>query len=229
MSRIFDALQRSESERSGLPASPLSSLAMDILQIAEGQNTVAPTAEPSEFPSCRVVPGSGTRLVSLTDPEGLAAEKFRFLSVRLRQLQQTRAIKKLLVTSTIAEEGKSMVTANLAFTLARKNRQKVLLLEGDLRRPVMCARLGLGIRLTGLVEWLYGDADAFPSIYQLADTGVSLLPAGNPPENPLELIQLSKMTELLERLAPAFDWIVIDSPPYYLWQIRVSGHDWEMA
>lgn len=223
MSRIFDALQRSESERTGAPSgslsSPLSALAMDILKIAEDQNGEAmvqaqiPAPQPGEYPSCQVVPAPGTRLVSLTEPEGLAAEKFRFLTVRLRQLQQNRAIKKLLVTSTIAEEGKSMVTANLAFTLARKNRQKVLLLEGDLRRPVMCARLGLGVRFPGLVEWLYGDTANYPSIYRLADTGVCLLPAGNPPENPLELIQLSKMTELLERLTPAFDWIVIDSPP----------------
>jgi capsular exopolysaccharide synthesis family protein len=221
MSRIFDALQRSESERSGEKTSQ-PSLVMDLLQIAEqGDRDVpeavaAPVLESkvaAEFPSCRVVPADGTRLVSLTDPESLAAEKFRFLGVRLRQLQQARGIKKLLVTSTISEEGKSMVTANLAFTLARKNRQKVLLLEGDLRRPVMCARFGLGIRFTGLVEWLHSDSTTLPSVYNLSETGVSLLPAGHPPENPLELIQLPKMAKLLDRFASWFDWIVIDSPP----------------
>jgi capsular exopolysaccharide synthesis family protein len=194
-------------------ASP--SLAMELLKIAEDQTQVGvvPAPQIGEFPSCRVVPGEDTRLVSLTDPESLAAEKFRFLGVRLRQLQQAHGLKKLLITSTMSEEGKSMVSANLAFTLARKNRQKVLLLEGDLRRPVMCARLGLGIRFSGLVEWLHGDAEPLPSLYRLADTGVCLLPAGNPPENPLELIQLPKMVQLLEQLASQFDWIVIDSPP----------------
>ncbi|HWF91638.1 MAG TPA: CpsD/CapB family tyrosine-protein kinase [Terriglobales bacterium] len=217
MSRIFDALQKSESERSGAPSAPLSSLAMELLQIAEGQNeqvpAAVPTPSPDEFPTCRAEPVKGTRLVSLTDPEGLAAEKFRFLGVRLRQLQQAQGLKKLLVTSTISEEGKSVISANLAFTLARKNRQKVLLLEGDLRRPVMCARLGLGIRFTGLVEWLHSESSQLPGTYHLADTGVYLLPAGTPPENPLELIQLPKMAELLERLASTFDWVVIDSPP----------------
>ncbi len=217
MSRIFDALQRSESERSGGESSTKPSLVMDLLQIAERHTgeKLAPenVTQMGEFPSCTVVPPAGTRLISLTDPESLAAEKFRFLGVRLRQLQQSQGLKKLLVTSTISEEGKSMVSANLAFTLARKNRQKVLLLEGDLRRPVMCARMGLGIRFTGLVEWLHRDIESLPSIYSLAETGVCLLPAGNPPENPLELIQLPKMAGLLERLASWFDWIVIDSPP----------------
>lgn len=219
MSRIFDALQRSESERSGQqPSQP--SLVMDLLQIAEQGDNEPAVAEPvlapkaaEEFPSCRVVPAEGTRLISLTDPESLAAEKFRFLGVRLRQLQQAQGIKKLLITSTISEEGKSMVAANLAFTLARKNRQKVLLLEGDLRRPVMCARFGLGIRFAGLVEWLHGDSNTLPSVYNLSETGVCLLPAGTPPENPLELIQLPKMGALLDRFSSWFDWIVIDSPP----------------
>src|SRR6185437_1489244 len=124
MSRIFDALQKSESECSGSLSSPLSALAMDVLQIAEGQNeempASVPTPSPEAFPTCRAEPVKGTRLVALTDPEGLAAEKFRFLSVRLRQLQQAQGLKKLLVTSTISEEGKSVVSANLAFTLARK-------------------------------------------------------------------------------------------------------------
>ena len=71
----------------------------------------------------------------------------------------------------------------------------------------------LGIRFTGLVEWLHGDSSQLPGIYHLADTGVYLLPAGTPPENPLELIQLPKMAELLERIASTFDWVVIDSPP----------------
>src|SRR5439155_738239 len=88
-----------------------------------------------EFPSVRISTPQESRLVARTDKEGLAAEKFRFLAVRLRQMQQSRSLKKLLITSTRPEEGKSMVSANLAITLARKKRQKRLLLDGDLRRP----------------------------------------------------------------------------------------------
>ena len=81
-------------------------------------------------------------LVCITDPDGLAAEKFRFLGVRLRHLQQSRSLKRLLITSSMAEEGKSTVAANLACTLARKG-QRVLLLEGDLRRPALAERFGM--------------------------------------------------------------------------------------
>jgi capsular exopolysaccharide synthesis family protein len=213
MSRIFDALQRSEAERTGIEFSELPTLATDLLQIAERQVTKLPRPLPvEEYPSQAVMPLAGTNLVSLVDPEGLAAEKFRFLSVRLRQMQQVRGLNKLLITSTSPEEGKSMISANLAFTLARKKRQKVLLLEGDLRRPVLCTRLGLG-KPPGLVEWLHGDGGASPNIFRLEETGVCFLAAGTPPENPLELIQLPKLAGLLEQLASRFDWIILDSPP----------------
>jgi len=97
-----------------------------------------------------------SRLVSVEKEESLGAEKFRFLAVRLRQLRQSRPLdrplKKILVTSTIPQEGKSTVAANLACTLARRKPQRTLLLEGDLRRPTVAARFGLG-RIPGLSEW----------------------------------------------------------------------------
>lgn len=105
-----------------------------------------------------------------------------------------------------------MVSANLAFSLARKKRQSVLLLEGDLRRPVLSSRMGLG-KMAGLVDWLQGEPGRLPNIYRLAETGVWLLPAGSPPENPLELIQSQRMTEIFEQLTSWFDWVIIDSPP----------------
>src|SRR5262245_16191589 len=106
MSRIFEALQRSESEKSG--GSPLESvLATELLEAVErdapdpvlnvGQQPfAAQAAAPSLAPELgrfQTVPVATTpesRLISLSDKEGLAAEKFRFLGVRLRQLQQSR-------------------------------------------------------------------------------------------------------------------------------------------
>jgi len=153
-----------------------------------------------------------TRLVSFTDTESLAAEKFRFLGVRLRQLQQGRMLKKVLITSTLPEEGKSLVAANLAATLARRQQQKVLLLEGDLRRPVLAQQLGHP-HVPGITEWLYEGAGPINNIYHLEGPGFWLLPAGRPPENPLELMQTGKLHSLLEQLTVTFDWIIIDSPP----------------
>jgi capsular exopolysaccharide synthesis family protein len=166
----------------------------------------------ADFPSVQVAPMPNSRLVSLTDKESLGAEKFRFLGVRLRQLQQERQLKKLLITSTISEEGKTTVTANLAATLARRKQQKVLLLEGDLRRPTQAQLFG-GSRPAGLSEWLQSGTRTVGNIYHLDGPGFWLMPAGHPPENPLELMQSGKLAELLDQLVGWFDWVVIDSPP----------------
>jgi capsular exopolysaccharide synthesis family protein len=127
-------------------------------------------------------------------------------------MQQTRPLKKILIGSTLPEEGKSMVSANLAATLARRQQQKVLLIEGDLRRPVLAQRMG-HIGLDGLSEWLQDGKNPLPEMYQMEGAGFSLIPAGSPPENPLELMQPDRLQAMLTRLGQLFDWIIIDSPP----------------
>jgi capsular exopolysaccharide synthesis family protein len=239
MSNIFDALQRAELEGSGENSSTLT-LATELLQAAEQKLRDSgpiirdsgpiieepasparddsfdsnPSAPLDDVDRCPVLPISireDSRLVSLGKEGSLGAEKFRFLAVRLRQLRQSRPLKKVLITSTIPQEGKSTVAANLACTLARRKPQKTLLLEGDLRRPNIAAQFGLG-KLPGLCEWLSGETQAI-NIYRLESLGVWMLPAGTAPQNPLELMQSGKLSPLMEQLEAWFDWIVIDSPP----------------
>jgi len=152
-----------------------------------------------------------SRLVAVEKEGSLGAEKFRFLAVRLRHLRQTRPLKKILITSTIPQEGKSTVAANLACTLARRKQHKTLLIEGDLRRPTLAQKFGLG-RIPGLSEWLRGDTETM-NIYRLEALGLWILPAGSAPENPLELMQSGKLSPTMEQLTAWFDWIIIDSPP----------------
>ena len=233
MSHIFDALQRSEGERAGVEPDSFS-LTRQLLKIA---NTDAPTPEPAQqvekidlslpgevrplaessnpldqFESLPVTIAPDGRLVSVTEKDSLAAEKFRFLAVRLRQMQQNRPLKKVLITSTIPEEGKSMIAANLACTLARRQQQKILLVEGDLRRPTVARLLGLN-KLPGVTEWLQGPQAAKMNIYRLEALGFWILPAGSAAQNPLELMQSGRLSPMMEQLAAWFDWIVIDSPP----------------
>ncbi|MGE5057557.1 MAG: CpsD/CapB family tyrosine-protein kinase [Acidobacteriota bacterium] len=152
-----------------------------------------------------------SRLVFLTQPESLAAEKIRFLGVRLRQMRQTRPLKKVLVTSTIPEEGKSLISVNLAGVLARR-KERVLLIEGDLRRPVLAQQFGLG-RVAGLAEWLQSELGTASNIYQLRGPGFWIMPAGDPPANTLELMQSARLSSLIVELGNIFDWIIVDSPP----------------
>ena len=231
MSNIFDALQRAEAESAGAGGLDLS-LATELLRSAERKmresalvveqqpnidafdaNPPAPTS-PNGLDSCPVLPVSipeHSRLVAVAEEGSLGAEKFRFLGVRLRHIRQNRPLKKILITSTIPQEGKSTIAANLACTLARRKNQKTLLLEGDLRRPNIVNQFGIG-KLPGLCEWLSGKADSV-NICKLEGLELWILPAGAAPENPLELMQSGKLSLLMEQLETWFDWIVIDSPP----------------
>src|SRR3984957_18288777 len=223
MSQIFDALQKSQAEHTGTEASRTEStfsLATELLEVAERKwrGASAPSIDSPErsnslpqFPSLPASMPANSRLVSVGQEESLGAEKFRFLAVRLRQLRQSRLLKKVLITSTIPQEGKSTVAANLACTLARRKQHKTLLLEGDLRRPTVSQKFGLG-KVPGLSEWLRGETEAM-NIYRLEALGLWVMPAGSAPENPLELMQSGKLPSLMDQLAEWFDWIVIDSPP----------------
>lgn len=212
MSRIFDALLRSKVDGDGFEFPLTSSLAAEVPQATAVEIDDIPATDISQFQSLVISASPESRLVSLTDEASLGAEKFRFLGVRLRQLRQTRSLKKLLITSTIPEEGKTMVSANLAISLAQRRPQKVLLLEGDLRRPALSTRFGLP-RLPGLTEWLQGSEGPATSIYHLENAGLYFLPAGSPPANPLELMQSDRLAEIMDLLADWFDWVLIDSPP----------------
>jgi capsular exopolysaccharide synthesis family protein len=243
MSQIFDALQRSEVERSGgdlaeledatellraaerarlsptprakmpeLPAESEVAATNPIADMPPKREQPAPAVQNSEFESLPVsIPGEA-KLVSLTEKDSLAAEKFRFLGVRLRQMQQTRPLKKVLITSAIPHEGKSMVAANLACTLARRRQQRTILVDGDLRRPTLAKQFGIG-NVRGLSEWLQHEPSAIESIYRLESAGLWILPAGHTPHNPLELMQSGMLPMLMEQLGERFDWVVIDSPP----------------
>jgi capsular exopolysaccharide synthesis family protein len=249
MSRLFEALQRSEAERSGSPLPEIPSAATDLLQAAEAGEAHSasvratraaaeerPAATLPEAPgatleglrSLQSFPISEGRLVSITQQDGLGAEKFRLLGVRLRNMRANRTLKRILVTSTIPEEGKSVVSANLALVLARGGRTRTVLVEGDLRRPTLANRFGLG-KLPGLVDALTGEKALNEVIYQLEPSGLCCIPAGHPPENPLELMQSGRAAAALTALSQFFEWIVVDSPPVLpladtiLWSKRVDG------
>jgi capsular exopolysaccharide synthesis family protein len=216
MSRLFEALQRSEPESLGVNFAQPEPLVNELLRTAEldvPETAAEPgTSEFSQFPSVAVSLPPDNRLVSLASEASLGAETFRLLAVRLRQIRRAREIKRFLITSTIPGEGKSTVAANLGVTLAQKRPQKVLLVDGDLRRPTLASEFGVFGR-AGLSEFLQAEPGSPTNICHLEAAGLWFLPAGQPPRNPLELMQSPRLAQLLDRLTTCFDWIVIDSPP----------------
>ena len=208
MSKIFEALQRSVSERTGYPLSEAPVIATELLDETE---------KAARIESCSALvpnPSPESRVVAITEAGGIAAEKFRLLAVRLRNLKQKRELKRVLVTSALPDEGKSVVSLNLACTLARYKQLRVLLVEGDMRRPKIRTNLGLP-PMKGLSEWLRSDIPISEVIYQVNSPGLSLwlLPAGEPMTDPVELMQSGRLAALLDRLTESFDWIIIDSTP----------------
>jgi capsular exopolysaccharide synthesis family protein len=258
MSRIFDALQRSERERSGPDSATLSD-GPDLLKRAErhavsqlidaaeteesavngsdlsnllreaGVAVADPrvplqslSVEPlpseerrkalSQSQSLAISLSEQSRLVCLTDKESATAEAIRLLVVRLRDIRRTKPLKKVLITSTIPQEGKSMIAGNLACALAHASDERVLLVEGDLRRPSLARMFGIDT-VPGICEYLRASGSLLKHIYRLEGAGVWLLPAGKAPSNPLGLLQSPRLPVLVDELASYFDWVIIDTPP----------------
>jgi len=235
MSKIFEALLRSVAERSGSPLSEAPDSVTELLQQTETfQNSVVDginhrvtednrterltsISTTSSLASCSTVVPSfppESRAITVTDPGSVAAENFRLLAVRLRNLGRHRELKRVLVTSAIPDEGKSVIALNLAVTFARYKQLRVLLVEGDLRRPEIRTSLRLPA-MNGLSEWLLGEIPTTDIIHQVSSQGLTfwLLPAGGPLSAPLELMQSDRLAALMDNLSESFDWIIIDSTP----------------
>jgi capsular exopolysaccharide synthesis family protein len=221
MSQIFDALNQSATERTGNGLREFSA-AKELLQVVERKTAspavleeppAAPDSQdtPRQFSSASVVLPANSKFVCFGEPECLAAEKFRFLATRLRHLQQKRSLKRLVVTSSVTGEGKSMVAANLACALDG-GKQQVLLVEGDIRRPSLARQLGLEA-LPGLSQVLRSADDCLDNTYRLDNSGLCVLLAGKAHSNPLEFMDSAKLSKLMDRVSPGFDWVIIDSPP----------------
>jgi capsular exopolysaccharide synthesis family protein len=151
-------------------------------------------------------------LVALNHERELGAEKFRVLGARLSNIRMGATLKVLQVTSSVVGEGKTLTSVNLAMTLAKRFAQKVVLVEGDLRKPAVCAMLGLTDRL-GIGDW-WQEQNASISNFMLriGDTGMCLLPAGNA-VHPASVLQSQRLPDMLAELARQFDWVIIDTPP----------------
>jgi capsular exopolysaccharide synthesis family protein len=227
MSRILEALHRSEADRSGETfLAPVECIA-DLLRSEERE-----THKADAFSSAAILHptlAADAHLVCLTDQDSLGAEKFRVLGLNLQHLRDKRKLKRVVITSTSPEEGKSLVAANLALNQGRSNSLKTILVEGDLRQPVQASRFGFSRNLPGLSEYLRGERSLAYVVYRLESAGLWFLPAGVTTGNPVELMQSVRLAELLDHLETFFDWIIIDTPPIFpladatLWMKLADG------
>jgi len=150
-------------------------------------------------------------LIVEVDPRSPRAEAFRSLRTNLQFVDAANHPRTVVVTSSLAGEGKSTMAANLALTMAQGG-SKVCLVEADLRRPKVLDYLGLE-GAVGLTDALIGRAEVFDLIQPYGGTNLWVLGAGPIPPNPSELLGSTAMRTILAELSGRFDYVVIDSPP----------------
>jgi succinoglycan biosynthesis transport protein ExoP len=149
------------------------------------------------------------------------AEAFHSLRANLLYFGADGRPRSVLVTSAEPREGKTTIAWNLACAASSPG-SRVILIEGDLRRPTLARSLGVG-DAQGLTEFLEGEASLAEAVREVAvaspDNGsetprtVSLILAGSPAANPLDLLDSQRMRELLAELSETYDLVVIDTPP----------------
>ncbi|MHB8302096.1 MAG: CpsD/CapB family tyrosine-protein kinase [Acidobacteriaceae bacterium] len=156
---------------------------------------------------------------------GPAVEQFRSLRSRIFEFRgQNPLLKSLLISSGLPGEGKSFVAANLAFSLARHKKSSVLLIDGDLRCCSLQKLLGCEAG-PGLAEYLAGKASVLEIMQRAEQTNdeevsrrqalanLTFIPAGHGGDQAADLTGSRRFAELIETVAPSFDWIVVDSSP----------------
>src|SRR5580700_1202786 len=157
-------------------------------------------AEPKVF---ALPSGPEERLVSVNDQGSFGA--------RLRQAQKRDPVKKLLVTSAVPGEGKTLISANLSVTLAQ-HQKTVLLIDGDLRSSSLSRWFDI-VDDSFLSTWRDEGARRLPLLRKAENLPLWIVPAGKPVEMPSNILQSSEFADAIAAIEPDFDWIVIDSPP----------------
>jgi capsular exopolysaccharide synthesis family protein len=233
MSRIHEALKRAAQERSAQLAAGLEAPVAEVAAESPRFETVVSVPRPATPPRVvaagkSVASGYEELIMRCCNPEWRldplnsvfqnpeigqgVAERFRALRSRLYQIAGVRTLRRLLVTSSVAGEGKTFVSTNLAQAIVQQPDMRVLLVDADIRASRLHSTLGAPNR-PGLSDYLRGEADEFEVIQKGMAENLCLIPGGSQVSNPSELLLSDRMKHLLEFVTPIFDWVIIDSPP----------------
>jgi polysaccharide biosynthesis transport protein len=145
------------------------------------------------------------------EPLAAPSEAVRRLRTNLQFIDAANRPKSIVISSSIPGEGKSTMAINLAVSLADTG-ARVILVDADLRRPSIADYAGIEGSV-GLTTVLIGRADVEDVVQPMGTTTLDLLPAGQIPPNPSELLGSPAMAGLLDRLTTSYDTVLLDSPP----------------
>src|SRR5215472_8637704 len=170
-----------------------------------GQHEGAGPSTLQDIPAEHVVVRATTRIVVQTEPTSPAADRIRYLRMRLREPWEAGKLKTLLITSPLAHDGKSTIALNLATALAEGRKRTVVLVEADLHHSPLLGELGLPARSEGLAKCLENASNPLSATIRLEPLGWYLLPAGKSSGHPTELLQTKTLPSIMQQLSAHFD------------------------
>jgi polysaccharide biosynthesis transport protein len=191
-----------------------------------GLRSIAEIESITELPSLAIIPRArrssvdqaGTLTTAqrnigiLTQPKSQFAEAFRSLRTSLLLSTAGHHPKFIVLTSATPSEGKTTAASNLAAILAQRD-TRVLLIDGDLRRPNIHHRFGLNGKI-GLTTVLTGATTLEDTVQRVPEIpNLDILPSGPVPPFPTEMLSSGAMEAILKRCGEVYDYVVIDSPP----------------
>ena len=150
------------------------------------------------------------KLIVRDSPGSLIAQAYQMLQANLKFLSLDKQIKSIVVTSSVPQEGKSEVCANLAVALAQVG-QRVLLVDGDLHYPSLHHVWDL-TNSVGLSNILVGEAELATTVEEVM-AGLDVLAAGFSSSNPISILDSKGMAALIESFVRYYDFVIFDSTP----------------
>lgn len=224
MSRIEKALEKAAQLRAGEQ-----SVSKEKKELVKPRAAVAalPVATLRDDSPKVSLSSTNLMLTTINDPYSAVSEQYRKLkSTLVRMTSQESFRNVIMVTSSVAGEGKSMTSVNLAISLAQELDLTVLLIDADLRRPSIHRYLEFEPSV-GLSDCLQDGIDPGEAIINTSIGSLSIMPAGKEVSNPLELFSSRKMQDLLADLKHHYNdrYIIIDTPPLLPFaETRLLGH-----
>lgn len=153
------------------------------------------------------------RLIVHPEADPVFVEQYRRLGAVLHQAQLQNGIRSVMVASAVAAEGKTLSATNLALMLSHSFKKRVLLVDGDLRKPAVHQMFQLENGI-GLSDILKRPAGRLPT-HTVSPT-LSVITGGQPDPDPVGLLVSEAVRQLLAQTREEFEWVVVDTPPVVL-------------
>ena len=153
-------------------------------------------------------------IVTITQPDSPVSEEYRRLKSMVLRETKANFLNTIMMTSSVASEGKSLTSINLAVTLAQEIDHSIILVDADMRKPMIHEYLGINNKY-GLSDYLTRNIDISEVLVRTGIGNLVVIPAGNIVENPVELLSSDKMKNLIKELKQRYAdrYVIIDTPP----------------